>query len=88
MLIKQILQEDVSNCKEALNKDFELRELEIRFYELLEEAGDKKYALEDVFSAFVAKSIRIAYLQGIKDFAELHIMLKLDMEDLFALAEE
>ena len=87
MLLGQILQEDVKNCKKALDSDFELRELEIRFYELLEGFDEKKYAIEDVFSAYVAKSIRIAYLQGIKDFADLHIELKMGMEDLLGLVD-
>ena len=87
MLINTILQEDIVSCKETLKNDFELRELEIRFYELL---GGKecKLELEDVFSEFTAKCIRIAYMQGMKDFAELHIALKLDMEDLLALTED
>ena len=87
MLINTILQEDIVSCKETLKNDFELRELEIRFYELL---GGKecKLELEDVFSEFTAKCIRIAYMQGMKDFAELHIALKLNMEDLLALTED
>lgn len=87
MLINTILQEDIASCKEALKNDFELRELEIRFYELLE-GKECKLELEDVFSGFTAKCIRIAYLQGMKDLAELHIALKLDMEDLLALTED
>lgn len=85
MLINTILKEDIIHCKEALNNDFELRELEIRFYELLEGVNENKFKLEDVFSAFIAKCIRIAYLQGMKDFAELYVVLKLDVQDILAM---
>ena len=51
--------------------------------ELLEGVNESKFKLEDVFSAYIAKCIRIAYLQGMKDFAELYVILKLDtIEDV------
>lgn len=82
MLIKEILQEDVANCREALQKDLELQELEEKFYQLLENAGEVKLELEDVFSAYTAKCIRIAYLQGIKEFAELFVVLKMSAHEI------
>ena len=82
MLIKEILQEDVANCREALQKDLELQELEEKFYQLLENAGEVKLELEDVFSAYTAKCIRIAYLQGIKEFAELFVVLKMSTHEI------
>ena len=82
MLIEQILKEDVVNCREALKKDSELQELEEKFYELLKGTQKLKLDIEDVFSAYTAKCIRIAYLQGIKDFAELHIVLKKSVSDI------
>ena len=82
MLIKEILQEDVANCRESLQKDHELQDLEDKFYHLMESAKEVKFELEDVFSAYIARCIRIAYLQGIKDFAELFVVLKRNTHEI------
>jgi len=78
MLIKKIIEEDTRNCFEAMKKDLLLGELESQFYEL---AGDN-FELEKVFSAYMARVIRIAYLQGMKDFVELCGVLKLDTQEI------
>lgn len=79
MLVKQILENDMDNCYEALSTDAELAELDKEFYQLADTMSDKdRLEMEDVFSAYMAKVTRIAYLQGMKDFAELHVVLKGD----------
>ena len=88
MLLEQILQEDVANCRQALQKDSELQALEEMFYELLEGAKEVKFELEDVFSGFTAKCIRIAYLQGMKDFAELYSVLKDSVNEILTMLED
>lgn len=83
MLVKQILENDMDNCYEALSTDAELAELDKEFYRLANTMSDKdKLEMEDVFSAYMARVTRIAYLQGMKDFAELHVVLKDDVTEI------
>ena len=72
MLINKIIQEDTKNCHEAMKNDAELINLEEQFYEMMQ--GDLK--LENIFTSYMARVTRIAYLQGMKDFAELCEILK------------
>lgn len=83
MLVKQILENDMDNCYEAFSADSELAELDKGFYQLANTMSDKdKLEMEDVFSAYMARVTRIAYLQGMKDFAELHVVLKGDVTEI------
>lgn len=83
MLIKQILEKDMSNCYEALSADAELAERDKDFCQLADAMSDKdRLEMEDVFSAYMARVTRIAYLQGMKDFAELHVVLKDDVSEI------
>lgn len=78
MLIKQIMQYGSRNCDEVLLKDVELQELEKKYYKL--QGGDRE--LEDVVSSYMARVVEIAYLQGMKDFAELCVVLKSDTQEI------
>lgn len=80
MLVKQILENDMNNCYEALSTDAELNK---EFYQLADTMSDKdRLEMEDVFSAYMARVTRIAYLQGMKDFAEPHVVLKGDAAEV------
>jgi len=85
MLIEQILQKDTTNCYKALSEDPELKELEDQFYALIENIDhDFCFEMETVFSAFMAQVTRLAYLQGLKDMAELHVVLQEDVKDIMS----
>lgn len=77
MLIKQILENDTRNCYEAIKSDLQLTALDERFYKLAGTMPNAdKLVMESIFSEYMARVTRIAYLQGMKDFAELHVILK------------
>lgn len=77
MLIKQILEHDTGNCYEAIKNDTQLAALDERFYKLVGNMPNAdELAMESIFSEYMARVTRIAYLQGMKDLAELHLILK------------
>ncbi len=77
MLINQILENDTRNCYEAIKRDSQLAALDERFYKLAGTMPNAdKLTMESIFSEYMARVTRIAYLQGMKDFAELHVILK------------
>ena len=84
-LLKNILEKDLHNCYEAIRTDEMLMAAEKQFYEVLK-GKDKDYqlAMEGIFNAFTAQAMRIAYIQGLKDFNELFIDLKADTADILA----
>ena len=83
MLLKQVIANDLKNCYEATSNDELLQSLENDFYSYRDnmEASDFR-KLEEIFSQYMARITRIAYLQGMKDFSELHIVLKEDTNSI------
>ena len=83
MLINQIIDEDTSNCYKTMSEDEQLKGLEDQFYLMLEECSeDFKFEMERVFSSYMTRVLRIAYLQGIRDFSELFVILKEDTQNI------
>lgn len=83
MLIRRIMENDTRNCYEAMTTDTQLAELDKAFYRLADTMPNKdKLELESVFSGYMARVIRIAYLQGMKDFQEMHVILKDDVAEI------
>ena len=83
MLINQIIDEDTSNCYKTMSEDEQLSGLEDQFYLMLEDfSEDFKFEMERVVSSYMTRVLRIAYLQGIKDFLELFIVLKEDTRNI------
>ena len=83
MLLKQMIANDLKNCYEAMQDDEVLQGLEKEFYALGKKIADKDFVhLEEIFSQFMARSARIAYLQGMKDFNELCLVLREDTADI------
>ena len=65
------------------HKDEQLKGLEDQFYLMLEDCSeDFKFEMERVISSYMTRVLRIAYLQGIKDFLELFIVLKEDTRNI------
>ena len=83
MLINQIMDEDTSNCYKTMSEDEQLKGMEDQFYLMLEDCSeDFKFEMERVVSSYMTRVLRIAYLQGIKDFLELFIVLKEDTRNI------
>ena len=83
MLIKQIMDRDVDSCYEALHSDEQLKEIDDQFYSFLSECPEHiHFDMERNVSKYMARVTRIAYLQGIIDFARLFIALKEDAQDI------
>lgn len=79
MLIDKIINSDLDNCCEALKKDRELQKAEKEFYSLLNQTDHTlQMKLEANYSQFTARAMRIAYLQGFKDFYDLCLILNED----------
>ena len=88
MLINKILEDDTQNCYPAMAQDKELQELEKDFYNIIDGLPkQERLEMEEIFSRYTARITRIAYLKGIKDFAELHITLKDDVDDIIKKVE-
>lgn len=83
MLLKQMIANDLKNCYEATSNDELLQSLESSFYAFRDGMERKEFSkLEEIFSEYMARITRIAYLQGMKDFHELCLELKDDTNDI------
>ncbi|MBR2037009.1 MAG: hypothetical protein IKA09_04705 [Lachnospiraceae bacterium] len=70
-------------CHHAFKEDEQLNELEEKLYNLLATCPEELFPdLEQAVNEYKASVIRIAYLQGLKDFAELYITLKKDIHEI------
>ena len=83
MLIDKIIYDDTQCCYPAMANLLELQKLENKFYELTAQMPEMdRFEMEELFSKYTARVTRIAYLKGMKDFAELHITLKDDVDEI------
>lgn len=88
MLINKVLEDDTQNCYPAMAQDQELQEMEKEFYNIIDNLPkQERLEMEEIFSRYTARITRIAYLKGIKDFAELHITLKDDIDNILKRVE-
>lgn len=83
MLIQQILDEDIINCHHAFEEDKQLKDLEEKLYAIMDNCPEEIiFDMEQTVNAYGARLTRIAYLQGLKDFAELFVILKDDAHEI------
>lgn len=83
MLLKQMIANDLKNCYEAASNDALLQSLESDFYACRDGMDRNDFArLEEIFSEYMARVSRLAYLQGMKDFHELCLELKENTNDI------
>ena len=88
MLINKILEDDTQNCYPAMAQDKELQEMEKEFYNIIDSLPkQERLEMEEIFSRYTARITRIAYLKGMKDFAELHITLKDGIDNILKRVE-
>ena len=74
MLIQQIMEKDTDNCYKAFAEDEQLNEAENIF--------DVRFDMEQIVNRYMARVTRIAFLQGIKNYAEFFIVLKNDANEI------
>lgn len=83
MLLKQMIANDLKNCYEAASNDELLQSLERDFYAYRDGMDRNDFTrLEEIFSEYMARVSRLAYLQGMKDFHELCLELKENTNDI------
>ena len=83
MLLKQMIANDLKNCYEAASNDELLQSLESDFYSYRDGMDRNDFTrLEEIFSEYMARVSRLAYLQGMKDFHELCLELKENTNDI------
>lgn len=83
MLLKQMIANDLRNCYEAVSNDELLQSLEKDFYSFREGMGEDAFRqMEEIFSEYMARISRLAYLQGMKDFNELCLQLRENTNDI------
>lgn len=83
MLLKQMIANDLKNCYEAASSDELLQSLESDFYSYRDRMDTIDFIkLEEIFSEYMARVSRLAYLQGMKDFNELCLVLKGNTNDI------
>lgn len=83
MLLKQMIANDLKNCYEAVSSDELLQSLESDFYSYRDRMDTIDFIkLEEIFSEYMARVSRLAYLQGMKDFNELCLVLKGNTNDI------
>ena len=77
MLITKIIDEDIDSCYKVFECDMQLKTIENEFYSLLSKCSeDIGFDMERSVSEYMARVTRLAYLQGIIDFAKLFVVLK------------
>lgn len=82
-IIESIIDNDLEQCNHALRTDIELQQAEQRFNELLDLLDNNiKFDVEEVFSQYTSRAIRIAYLIGLKDFCNLYLTLSEDIDKI------
>lgn len=83
MVLLGIMENDLDSCNEIINSDKELIELDREFYSLLNQLDDSlKIKLEDIYSSYNSRVMRIGYLQGFKDFYKMCVELNSSTEEL------
>jgi hypothetical protein len=85
VVIRGILRNDLENCKEAIDRDVDLQQIQTNFYELIKSIDEKTtLKLESLFNEYFTRAIRIGYIQGMKDMNQLAGELKLDTIDILS----
>lgn len=83
MLLKQVIANDLKNCYEATSNDELLQSLESDFYSYRDKMDASDFReLEEIFSQYMARITRLAYLQGMKDFNQMCIVLNENTNDI------
>ena len=90
MLIRYLVDNDLEHCNKVFRQDKELKDIEREVDSIIDSLTDNVVAekLEELFNAYGARTARLAYLQGIKDFRELFVELKGETNDIIEKMEQ
>lgn len=79
MSIDKLVNSGLDNCDSTLVQDKSLKISSNKFYEMLDRVDKTmQLQLEKVFSEYTARAVRIAYIQGFKDYYDLCLLLNKD----------
>ena len=88
ILIKQIVDGDIAGCRHAVEADAQAKALEEAYYDMISKCPEEiQFDMEMAINSYAERVLQIAYLQGIKDFANLCITLKEDVLDILKKCE-
>lgn len=76
-ILTQIVENDIVNCRDLIENDAEIKEVNEKLYKLL--GGLNKelaFSIEDTINQYNAKITRLAYVQGMHDIVSLYEELK------------
>lgn len=76
-ILTQILENDIVNCRELIENDSEIKEVNKEIYALLGGLEQElAFSIEDKINQYGAKMTRLAYVQGMHDIVSLYDELK------------
>ena len=76
-VISSVIENDIVNCRELVDNDVEIKEVNETLYKLLEGLEQRlAFDIEDTVSRYVARITRLVYVQGLCDAVALHSELK------------
>lgn len=77
MIIKKIMDGDLASCENMIRLDEKLNKLDDEFMDLIRKFPEEdQVRAEDLFGSYMERTVRISYLQGLKDMYELQEVLK------------
>ena len=83
MVLSGIMENDLDSCNEIVRNDKQLVELDKQFYKLLDQVDNSiKLQLEETYSLYSSRAMRIGYLQGFKDFYKMCVELNSSTTEL------
>ena len=87
-MIERIVEKDLDNCYKELKENEGIQRYEKELYSILEGLDNKiSMQIEDIFSGYTSKAIRIGYVQGIKDFNEMFVEIKGNVNEIIEKVE-
>ena len=76
-ILTQILENDIVNCRELIENDAEIKEVNKEIYALLGGLEQElAFSIEDKINQYGTKMTRLAYVQGMHDIVSLYDELK------------
>ena len=88
-MLTSILAVSLKKCKEPLQKDSVLPELEAKILEFTKQLPqDSSDTMTDILSKYKARITKIAYLQGMRDIFDLFFTLSDEANEILATHEK
>lgn len=82
-MLNLILSKVTEACHTSIEEDERFKYFQEKFYNIIKEyPREDLFTLDEAFNACVAQAQKIAYLQGLRDFAKFHVELKGDVTNI------